>query len=136
MLHSLAAKEFQTEQPICVRPHDSIMDVIALLVNNKISGVTVVDEDNNVVGVISELDCLRATLDGAYQGQIGGAAKDYMTKQVDFADPDSDLIAVAQQMLANNRRRLPIMKHGKFMGQFSARSVLLAVSRYATRFHK
>lgn len=136
MDRSLNASDYMTAQPVTVKPDTDIMAVIDLLLEHKISGASVVDANNVLVGVISEFDCLKAVLDASYYGEIGGTAQDYMTKEVELADPNADILALAKQMLEHKRRRLPVIKDGHFAGQFSARSVLMAISKYRARFAK
>lgn len=136
MGRSIHSRDYMTEKPVTIRPEADILDAIELLTAHKVSGATVVDTEQRVVGVISELDCLRAVLAGSYHGEVGGSVRDYMTTDVEFADINADLLDVAKQMLQHKRRRLPVLKDGKFYGQFSARSVLQAIVKYPPRFSK
>lgn len=136
MTRSIHSKDYMTEAPVTVRPETEVVEAINLLIKHKISGATVVDADNRVVGVISELDCLKAVLASGYHGEMGGLVGDYMTRDVEFADLDSDILTVAKQMLEHKRRRLPVVLNGKFHGQFSARSVLQAILKFSARFSK
>lgn len=130
MLKSVDAKEYMTDQPVTVKPDTDIFKVIKLLSDHKISGATVVDDDNNVVGVISEFDCLKAILNGSYYNEAGGTVKDYMTTQVESIDNNLSIIEVAEQMLATKRRRFPVVEDGKFVGQLSVRGILNAVKSF------
>lgn len=49
-----------TEQPIRVTPTTSLRDAALLLLDNKIGGLPVVDDDNIVVGIITESDLFEA----------------------------------------------------------------------------
>ena len=110
-----------------VKPDSNIIDAIKLLIEYKISGLSVVDEDNNLLGVISEVDCLRAILDGSYYGEVGGSVSDYMTENVQSVSMDMTIIDIAKLILDNNRRRIPVVENGKLQGQFSIRSILNAI---------
>jgi CBS domain-containing protein len=50
--------DVMTSNPITVHPETDLKDAIALLVNNKISGLPVVDEQNHLVGILSESDLM------------------------------------------------------------------------------
>ena len=124
MLPAINAKEFMSDIAHTVKPDDNIMQAINKLIEYKISGLSVVDNDNNLIGVISEVDCLRAILDGSYYGEVGGSVSDYMTENVQSVGTDMNILDIAKLILENNRRRIPVVENGKLVGQFSIRSIL------------
>jgi len=130
MFRSVDALDYISAHPVLVKPDTNIFGVIHELLVHKVSGATVVDNDNNVVGVISELDCLQAILDGSYYNQVNGTAADFMTTDVESLSSNEDIIAIAKHMLKSKRRRLPIMENGKFVGQLTVRSILKAVKDF------
>src|SRR5271165_6154065 len=56
--HAMRAMDVMTTNVITVAPDTSVQDLAALLVNHGISGVPVVDEANNLIGIVSEGDLL------------------------------------------------------------------------------
>jgi len=119
-----------TEHPVTFSPDTNIFTAIHELLTNKISGATVVDNDDNVLGVISQGDCLKAILDGSYHGYANGKVSDVMSTKVDTMSPDVNVIDVASSLLTNKRARLPVVENGKFIGQISIRSILRAVKDF------
>ena len=57
-------KDVMTSEVLTVRPGTSLKDVARLLVEQRISGLPVVDTDGRVVGVISEADILMKEFGG------------------------------------------------------------------------
>lgn len=110
------------------------MDLLALvdlLLIQGISGAPVVDQDGKLVGMISEQDCLRKILIGTYQGDVGGRVEDAMTSPVETVKMGSSIVEVAEQMLATNRRRLPVVDaEGRLRGQISRRDLLRAIRAF------
>jgi CBS domain-containing protein len=49
-----------------------------------------------------------------------------MSGQVDTVDPDEDIYTLAERFLGEHRRRYPVVKDGKLIGQISRRDVLQA----------
>ena len=127
MLESISAREYMSEHTHTVKADNNIFDAIELLIEHKISGLSVIDENNNLLGVISEVDCLRAILDGSYYGEVGGSVSDYMSCNVQSVSLDMAIIDIAKNLLDNNRRRMPVIENGKLKGQFSIRSILNAI---------
>ena len=128
MLSDADPKNYMTVSPVTLSKSTGIYEAIQALLDRNISGATVIDDEDNVIGVISEMDCLRAILSGTYHGQVGGTVGDYMTKEVESVGTEKGILDVARQLVDGGRRRLPIVKDGKFVGQFSCRSMLRAVS--------
>ena len=50
--------DYMVKKPITFRPDQSIHDAIRILLRNKISGGVVTNEAGEIMGVISEKDCL------------------------------------------------------------------------------
>lgn len=132
MIHSIDAESYITENPVTFTEDTDLFQAIHILLEQKLTGATVVNKDQEIIGVISELDCLKAILDGAYYGQVGGSVGTYMTRQVQAIEHSDglDILAVAKLMIDGKRRRLPIVANGKFIGQVSCRSILQAVKDF------
>ena len=138
MASSFFVREFMYKNPDHVTADTSIDDAAKIMIDKRISGLTVVDDDNCVVGVLSELDCLKATISSTYnEGNTGsGLVGDFMTKDVDSLSPNDDLVSVAESMLAAGQRRRPVVQDCKLVGQVSCRNILWAVGNYASRGKK
>ena len=120
-------------RPVVVKPESDIFEAIHQILVNKISGVTVVDEHNRPVGVLSELDCLRAILWATYHEEDVGChpVKDHMSSPVETISPHDGIIEVAQSMLEHKRRRRPVVDvHGRMVGQLTCRQLLRAIKEF------
>ena len=76
---------------ITFKPNQAIQDVISTIVEKKIAGAPVLDDEDHIVGMISEKDCLRLIVDQAYYNMPAETRKvsDYMTPQVQTIPPGS-----------------------------------------------
>ena len=110
---------------------DNVLDAMQVIIDNKISGVCVVDEEGNLVGILSELDCLRAVLSATYNNTGIGKVREHMASDnLVVAHPDEDIVDVAQDMLLKNKRRRPVVEDGKLIGQITCRQLLSAVKKF------
>ena len=131
MLRTVNLRDYILPNPVKVLAHDNILDAMKVIIDNKVSGVCVVDEHNNLVGILSELDCLRAALSSVYNRTGIGDVKDYMASDnLVVANPNEDIVDVAQDMLAKNKRRRPVVENGKLIGQITCRQLLQAVQEF------
>ncbi len=133
MLHSVEVKDYMLKDPVMLGPEMSVYEATHLILSNKISGAMVVDRERRLLGMVSELDCLRTLLAGVYnddefgQGRVG----DIMTVDVETSRPEDDIVDVATSMLDHKHRRRPVVENGKVIGQLSCRQILLAVKGFS-----
>jgi CBS domain-containing protein len=123
-------RDHMVSRPVLVNPDTELFAAIHKILIHKISGVTVVDEDRNLVGMLSELDCLRAILSGSYyQEEVGTIlVKDHMTTDLETVGPDEQIIDVALSMLDHKHRRRPVVdERGNLLGQLTCRQLLKGV---------
>ena len=131
MFRSILVDDFMTTHLMTARPEMDLLALVDLLLIQGISGAPVVDQDGKLLGMISEQDCLRKILVGTYQGDIGGRVEDAMTSPVESVKMGANIVEVAEQMLATNRRRFPVVDlEGRLRGQISRRDLLKAVRAY------
>ena len=131
MLQSVSLRDYMLSHPATVRSDATLHEAMAVIIDNRISGLCVIDEADNLVGILSELDCLRAILGAVYNNTSIGPVKDYMASDnLIVAHPDEDIVDVAQDMLMNNKRRRPVVENGRLIGQITCRQLLKAVQEF------
>ena len=131
MLKSVNLRDYMLTNPVKVKPDDNILDAMRVIIDNKISGVCVVDQDGNLVGILSEMDCLRAVLGATYNDSGVGRVREHMSSDnLVVAHPDENILDVAQDMLLKNKRRRPVVENGRLIGQITCRRILGAVRSF------
>lgn len=120
---------FMATNLITFTPEQPVSEVITIFLEKKISGAPVLNEKQELVGIISEKDCLRVMIGSAYHNQpiSMGKVADFMTRNVQTISEDQDVLDVAQAFLNTPIRRFPVLnKNGKVIGQVSRRDILRA----------
>jgi CBS domain-containing protein len=132
MAKSVEVSQYMQHKPVTVTADMNIHDASRKILENKVSGVVVVDADNNLVGMLSELDCLRALITSVYNGADPGGAlvSEIMTTEVEVNQPTDDIVTVATSMLDHKHRRRPIVVDGKLVGQLTCRQILGAIKDF------
>lgn len=110
------------------RPEQPVLEVMNTLIRKKISGGPVVNEKNELVGIISEGDCMKQISTSRYHNHPMQDARveDYMVKEVETIDGNMNLFDATDKFLTAKRRRFPIVKEGKLVGIISQKDVLKA----------
>lgn len=121
--------DYMKRDLITFLPDQSIVEVMDTFLEKGISGAPVMDEHGKLVGIISEVDCLKIMVDEAYYNLPHGkiTVAQYMSTSVSTIPITSDILDVASKFLSTNFRRYPIVDdNGKLVGQISRRDVLQA----------
>jgi CBS domain-containing protein len=142
------ASDIMVSKVITVGPDANVRDVARILLDNRISAVPVVDEDGNLVGILSEGDLMRRretgterhrtwwlamlssneVLAGEYIRAHAHKVADLMTRQVITAGPETAAGDIASLMEKNGIKRVPIVKDGKIIGIVSRSNLLQALA--------
>jgi len=149
----MKARDIMTQPVITVSPETIWQDVIGVLLKNRISGVPVVDERNEVIGMITEADLIlrqRAELPKSrlisffadlgsdpsrmaeeYRKAHGLVARDLMTREVISVKEDTPVEEIAAIMLRKEIKRVLVLAEGKLVGIISRADVLRAIGSRA-----
>jgi CBS domain-containing protein len=104
-----------------VNENAGLRSVIRLLVENRITGLPVVDDDMRLLGMVTEKDVLKTL----YQGDVKSkTVAGLMTPDVFCLDEDDSLMMVFECLVENNFRRIPIMSEGRLTGIVSRADVI------------
>ena len=102
-------------------------DLAALFADNEISGAPVVDEHGNLVGVLSEQDCMQIALNAGYYEEYGGHVEEYMAREVKTVEAEASIVELAEMFINAPYRRYPVLDDNRLVGQISRRDVLRAL---------
>jgi CBS domain-containing protein len=130
MLKSVTARDYMATNLITFTPDMDVLEAVEWLLDYQISGAPVVDEQHQLIGVLSERDCLQTVLSAAYHDDLGATVGELMTAQVDTVEADTSIVELAEMFLKSNRRLYPVVEEGRLVGQISRRDVLKAFERF------
>jgi CBS domain-containing protein len=114
---------------ITVTPDTEIMRAVQILVDHDISGVPIVEERGQLVGILTERDCIEVAVTAGYFDEAGGRVRDYMTSPVETCQPTDSLMDVAARLITSRYRRYPVVEDARLIGLISRRDVLRALKK-------
>ena len=126
-IKSCVVKDYMARTLVTFKPDTEVLDAIHELVKHRIAGAPVVDDEGNLVGMLSELDCMKVALNAGYHGTSGGPVSDFMSDGVETIDAEMSIIDLAQQFINTRYRRFPVLMGTRLVGQISRRDVLRAL---------
>jgi len=141
---STTVKTVMSTHVVAARKAASYKELAAMLRERRVSAFPVIDDDNRVIGVVSEADLLtKEALDGVIPGVFTGmfrhqektkaealTAAELMTSPAVTVGPDESVILAAKLMYANRVKRLPVVDaDGKLVGIVTRADVLAVYDR-------
>ena len=144
----MKAREIMSLEVVSVSPDASILEAVRLMLQNRISGLPVVDRQGTLVGVVTEGDVLRRAETGTqrkrarwiefFMGQ-GQSADEYVRthgrKVADVMTPtpititeDTRLDDIVNLMEQRAVKRLPVARQGRVVGIVSRANLLHALA--------
>jgi CBS domain-containing protein len=127
----LTVREMMSERPHVARADARLRDAARDMVRSRIGALPVVDDEDRVVGMLTERELIRDLL-GTYlhREMLGGmpragpqgardarrTVRDVMTRQVLCVSPDEPLAEVASLMMNKDVERVPVVRDGRLVG--------------------
>ena len=147
----MKAHDVMTWGTITVEPDASVARAVRLMLQNKISGLPVIDSDGHLLGMVTEGDFLRrgelgterrrprwleflvgpGRLAAEYVQSSGRKVSEIMTSEVQTITPETPLDEVVRLMERHRIKRLPVVQDGKLVGIVSRANLLHALASVA-----
>jgi CBS domain-containing protein len=126
---ALTASDLLDAPGTMLSPDDDMHSAMRSLLDKKLSGAAVVDEENRLVGILSEKDCLKVVATAAFERLPEGKVSDYMTIDVVTLGPRSTIYEIVGRFLGCPYRRIPVVDADNvFLGVVSRSSVVRTVA--------
>ncbi|MDH3305698.1 MAG: CBS domain-containing protein [Gammaproteobacteria bacterium] len=126
-IRSCVVKDYMARTLVTFKPETDVLDAVHTLVQHRIAGAPVVDDEGSLLGMLSEFDCMKVALNAGYHGIWGGPVRDFMSDGVETVDADMSIVDLAQVFIDKKFRRFPVMQGTRLVGQISRRDVLRAL---------
>lgn len=127
----ILVKDYMTHSLITFSKDDPIINVIEALMKYKISGAPVVNERNELIGIISDGDCMKPISENRYYNiPIGDRrVEEFMETKVQTIDKNVNIFDCASLFHKHDCRRFPVIENGKLIGQISRKDILCAAMK-------
>jgi CBS domain-containing protein len=147
------ACDIMTKEVVSVSPDTSVADLARLMVEKRISGVPVLDRYDNLVGIVTEGDCLRRAEIGTerrrprwlefltgsgklaeeYIHSHGRKVSEVMTYNPVSVDEETPLPEIVHLMETRHIKRVPVVRNGNVVGIVSRANLLHALASAADK---
>jgi len=124
---SILVKDHMQHNAYAVNDHANVEQVVAHLLNHNITGAPVIDEQRQVVGFVSEQDCIKEMLNSTFFGEDSSSVQNIMHQEVLTVTPDTSILEIAETMLKHKPKNYPVVVDGKLVGLINRRLILQAL---------
>jgi len=137
---------------VSVKPDTKVAEIAKKLIQYNLTGVPVIDDKDEIVGIVTEFDLIRrkgvvdipayinildsflyledlAEVEEELRKMIGATAKEVMTKEVVTIDPDADISELAELLEDKHMNPVPVVKNGKLVGIVSRADIVRLLAR-------
>jgi len=123
-------REFMDRHVQMISPDTDIMDAVDFLLEKRVTGALVANSKGELVGILTEYDCLRLLTHGNEHAEAPrGKVKDFMTSDVQTIPPTIDIYYCAGLFMNVSFRRFPVVENGRIVGAITRFDLLRAVRR-------
>ena len=124
----LTVSDIMTHNLIVFKPQDTIHEVMTTFIKYRISGGPVLNDQGDLVGVISEADCMKEISDSRYFNMpiLDKSVSHFMTKEVDTIQSNLSVFDAAALFSKSSRRRYPVMDENRLVGQVSRKDIVIS----------
>ena len=126
---SILVKDHMQHNAYAVNDHANVEQVVAHLLTHNITGAPVIDEQHQVVGFVSEQDCIKEMLNSTFFGEDSSSVQSIMHQEVLSVTPDTSILEIAETMLKNKPKNYPVVVDGKLVGLINRRLILQALMK-------
>jgi CBS domain-containing protein len=143
----MQVRDVMTQNVVSVAANETVVNAARIMLQNRISGLPVVDADGHLVGIVTEGDFLRRGELGTerrrpkwlefllgpgrmaqeYVHASGRKVEDVMTSDPATVAEDDALSTVVQLMECRRIKRLPVLRDGKIVGIVSRANLMHAL---------
>jgi CBS-domain-containing membrane protein len=147
----MKAQDIMTRDVISIRADTTVNEIARLLGEHRIGGLPVVDEENRVIGMVSESDLFLKEkgmpfsavkmptlfkrlvdpdrLTEIYEGARHHTAADVMTTEIHCVDVEDGIGHVTWLMAQRNVKRVPVLQNGKLAGIITRADIIRLLAR-------
>ena len=141
------ATDIMEKNFVTAKPDASVFELVNLFVKNKITSIPIVDEEDNLIGIVTDADLLYkkvkphvphyvnllgasiyysgiSSYDRGFKKLMAGTARELMTKDVIIAAGDAPVEQIAGVMVAEHLKVIPIVTDKKVIGVVTRGNIL------------
>ncbi|HTD17952.1 MAG: hypothetical protein AUF64_04650 [Chloroflexi bacterium 13_1_20CM_54_36] len=119
----MIAQDIMTRKVYTIRSDASAQEAAQLLDQHRISGLPVVDEGSDIIGIVTEADIISKV------DKEGLRVSDIMSTEVTSVNEETPVSEIALLLTERKIKRVPVVQDGKLVGIVSRADIVHAVAQ-------
>jgi len=119
----MIARDIMTRKVYTIRSDARAQEAAQLLDQHRISGLPVVDEGNDIIGIVTEADIISKV------DKEGLRVSDIMSTEVISVNEETPVSEIALLLTERKIKRVPVVQDGKLVGIVSRADIVHAVAQ-------
>ncbi len=120
----IKVKSLMQTKPLTIKCKTQLSEVLNKLVEARVSGLPVVNEQNEVIGFVSGYDCHKALLASSYYCDKPIIVNDIMSESIPTLSPNEGLGDVAIRVLDKVIDVYPVVENNQLVGTLTRNDLL------------
>lgn len=131
-MESVQIKDHMNHRPVYFTGKETVVEAVEKLLQSNSSGGPVIDEQRQVIGFVSEQDCMKAMLSSSYHsGESSQNVSEVMKINVLSKKPYESILQLAEDMITAKPRVYPVVDDdGKLVGCVTRTNVIRALDMH------
>jgi CBS-domain-containing membrane protein len=127
-MESLKVQDYMNKRPVKFSPQMPIAQAVEALLASQQSGGPVIDAAGNLIGFLSEQDCLKQMLDSTYYREQIAHVEDVMVTEVTPVSPNDSILELTARFVKDGYKMYPVIDDsGCLIGVINRSDVLYAI---------
>lgn len=126
-MHSILVKDYMDRNTSAIYADSNIRDAVDTMLRNKVIGAPVIDRNHQLVGYVSEQDCMKEMLNNTFYADESPSITKVMSSVVLSVAPDTSILEIAEKMLERLPKNYPVINEGRLVGVINRSHVLRAL---------
>ncbi len=122
-MRGLTVRDVMKKPVLVIGVNNTIREAAKKMVENGVGSLVVIDNNENVVGIVTERDLARAIAEGV---DLESPVAEIMSEDVYTVHPDTGVLKAIEMMKLHNIRHLPVVEDEKLIGIVSLRDLAYA----------
>lgn len=129
-MESLSVSDYMNTRPVTFNSEMTVAEAVEKLLHSRQTGGPVIDQQNRVIGFVSEQDCMVRMIESSYYREQVARVKDVMRTEVISIKPYMSIIELAERMSVDKPKVYPIVDDdGNLLGTINRTAILHAIDK-------
>jgi len=127
-MRSILVRDVMDGSIVPLRMETSLAQAVDRITDSHHLGLPVVDADDQLIGFLSEQDCIKYVISGSYYADSLIRVSDIMRTEPLSVGANDQVLALAERMQGGGPKTYPVCENGKLVGMVTRSAIIRALN--------